>query len=163
MDTPSQHVFSFLDAISTATDRIYEFVHALAREIEAREWGGSGVRRLSISGSPFSIHKQESVERFDRHLSTGTWIGHPRKSRAIIFGMSVAYRADAWLVQAAVEDEIDAGVEHQWLWQSDEYWSDTLDDALRSLEKATAALFQSRTHPPVAALLEEMRRGFSNA
>jgi hypothetical protein len=157
MDTPSQHVFSFLDAVCMAAERIREFGRALALEIGAHKWGHDP--RLFYVGPLASLYKRDgSIEQFARRLGAGSWIAHPQKSRSINFALTVAYRADAWFVQADVEDESDEDCPT--LWQSNDYWSDTLDGALRSLEKATDALLQSRNSREVAAMLEEMRRGF---
>jgi hypothetical protein len=160
MDTPSQHVFSFLDAICTAADRIHEFGRALALEIGTPMWKNDS--RLYYLGPPTSLYKRDGVvEQFARRLGAGTWIAHPQKWRSINFAFTVAYRADAWFVHADVEDESDDDC--RTLWQSDDYWSDTLEDAIRSLKEATDALMQSRSSPAVAGMLEEIRRGSGDA
>ena len=161
MDTPSQHAISLLSALAITSDRIHEFGYSLFLQTGAASWSSTRSHRISLSGSPFRIHKSETVEQFDRSLGIGVWLDRTANSGCIIFAVDIAYRSSGWFVQSNVEDEDNQRT--RLLWNSEEYWADTLDDALRSLEQATEMLIQSPTFPTVAAVLEEIRRETNNA
>ena len=149
MNHADQQVRAFFDALSEAEKRLNKIGYSEFLRLGEREWGQS--RGLGTTHSPFHIRD----ERFNRAFTLGSWV-RPKGSKqaTIIFSVIVARTEEAWFIQSSVEEEDPEREEMtKWLWDSSEFRTDKVTEAVTMLDQALCDLESSLVKEPVASYL----------
>lgn len=133
METESQNVVRFLEALQNSRDRLRE---VLCNQLILKG-ASSATPFLVLSGRPFKIHNANSVREFSGSIALGVH-AKPKTGDAIEFGIDVLWNESGWLIIAEIYVESD---DKQILLQSfPEKHVSSLDDCLKQLEVTISEL-----------------------